>query len=497
MCTKTYNLLIKTPLALRIEPHDPEICGRPLGFDFDTISDSLIVADAYHGLWSVDLKTLRKTQLIAADRVLPGDVPRPAKIFNSVAIARNGDIYFTDSASDFNLIDGLNSFLANPSGRLFHYNRATKHIVVLVDRLHFANGLVLSPDESFVVVAETAASRLRRVHLTGPKRGTVEVFADGLPGVPDNLSADSEGIWVPLVLTLDPAVPIMLWQSAGEAPLVRAFTLRLAALIELPVQLLHRVVPTVHSKRALNYLGSFAIIAAVTPQRSTILRVDWNGRIVAALSGADGSVTTVAHVLEWNGALWLGSFNNRYLGKVPVPKGLKRGEVLFAAAEAKPKVVVTTTVKPVTTTTTTPKPTTTTTTPKPSTAAPKPTTTTPKPTTTTTTTTTTPKPTTTTTTAKPVTTQKPTTTTPKPTTTAKPATTQKPSTTTSKPAPTKPSPAAAAADVPPPPPTPEQPAESRSVPAPQPIEEQHEEPTRPPPPPKMKVIKRGGEQGEF
>lgn len=51
-----------------------ETCGRPLGFDFDTISNSLIVADAYYGIWSVDLVSLKKTQLIAPDQVLEGKV---------------------------------------------------------------------------------------------------------------------------------------------------------------------------------------------------------------------------------------------------------------------------------------------------------------------------------------------------------------------------------------------------------------------------------------
>lgn len=53
---------------------------------------------------------------------------------------------------------------------------------VLLDNLWFTNGLVLSPDNQFVVVAETCKLRLLKYYIDGPKKGKSEVFADGLPG---------------------------------------------------------------------------------------------------------------------------------------------------------------------------------------------------------------------------------------------------------------------------------------------------------------------------
>lgn len=53
---------------------EESICGRPLGMAFDTISDSLIVADAYYGIWSVDLSNGRKTLLISPKEELEGKV---------------------------------------------------------------------------------------------------------------------------------------------------------------------------------------------------------------------------------------------------------------------------------------------------------------------------------------------------------------------------------------------------------------------------------------
>lgn len=50
------------------------ICGRPLGMEFDTIGNGLIVADAYYGIWSLDLDTGKKTQLVSPTEELDGKV---------------------------------------------------------------------------------------------------------------------------------------------------------------------------------------------------------------------------------------------------------------------------------------------------------------------------------------------------------------------------------------------------------------------------------------
>lgn len=72
--------------------------------------------------------------------------------------------------------------MANPSGRLFRYDRTQKLNVLLIDKLFFANGVALSPNEDFVVVAECAGSQIKRYYLKGSKSGTTDIFIDGLPG---------------------------------------------------------------------------------------------------------------------------------------------------------------------------------------------------------------------------------------------------------------------------------------------------------------------------
>ena len=116
---------------------------------------------------------------------------------NNAAVAGDGTVYFSDSSQRFG-VDAWKADLLEHSGtgRLLRRGLAAE-VTVLADGLQFANGVALAPDGSFVVVAETAAYRLRKVWITGPRAGEAEVFADNLPGFPDNVSTGTDGLfWV-------------------------------------------------------------------------------------------------------------------------------------------------------------------------------------------------------------------------------------------------------------------------------------------------------------
>lgn len=285
-------------------------------------------------------------------------------MFNSVAVAKNGDIFFSSSSSEFGMHDGAYSFFVNPSGRLIHYERKTGKLSVVLDNLWFANGVALSPDEEFVVVAETHASRISKYYLKGEKKGQREMFVEGLPGVPDNVTPDEDGLWIGLVVSADPENP-MIPQALARLPYVRKFILRLLHLIEMPFNFITNLYPNPYTKSIAYKIGSFPSLSFVFPARSTIVRTDWNGKIVGSLHGFDQSVVTISHVMELNDYLYIGSPYNNYIARVkvvnkdmihPVKKEVKR------EAPEPVKQVPTTqapTTQAPTTTTTTPKPTTT------------------------------------------------------------------------------------------------------------------------------------------
>lgn len=71
----------------------------------------------------------------------------------------------------------------------------------MLDGLYFANGVAVSPDQSFVLVAEMVRYRVRRYWLDGLERGTVDTFVENLPGFPDNIRSNGKGtFWIGLSL---------------------------------------------------------------------------------------------------------------------------------------------------------------------------------------------------------------------------------------------------------------------------------------------------------
>lgn len=248
--------------------------------------------------------------------------------------------------------DGVYSFLTNPSGRLIHYSRAQRTNTVLKDKIWFANGLALPSHEEFIVVSETQASRLLKCYLKGTKTGECETFIEGLPGMTDNLTPDEDGIWVPLVASADPENPNLI-QSADRLPIVRKFLVRFLMLLELPFKLIQNFYPNPYTEKVVYNMGHFRATTAILPDRTTIVRVDWNGNVVGALHGFDKSVHSVSEVLEFGDYLYLGSPYNDFIGRV---KFVNRDKVhpvkpkVQKVVETPPPVV--TTQKPVTTTTT-------------------------------------------------------------------------------------------------------------------------------------------------
>ena len=166
--------------------------GRPLGLRFDP-RGRLIVCDARKGLLAVDGEGKVSTLATEAGG-------RPFHFTNNLDVAKDGTIYFTDSSDAYGPDEYLYDLLeARPRGRLLRHDPASGTTSVVVDGLHFANGVALSSDEEFVAVAECYRYRILRYWLKGPLAGRTDVMVDNLPGFPDNLSRTDEGnFWVAL-----------------------------------------------------------------------------------------------------------------------------------------------------------------------------------------------------------------------------------------------------------------------------------------------------------
>lgn len=164
--------------------------ARPAGIEIDQ-NGSLIVCDSRRGLLRVQPSSGKVTTLVSE---VGG---RPLVFTNNASIAADGSVYFTDSSTKFSIHNYTGDLLeGRATGRLLRWS-PTEGVEVVLDGLRFANGVALSADQSFAVVAETAGYRVRKLHLQGPAAGQTEVLLDNLPGMPDNISLGADGIfWI-------------------------------------------------------------------------------------------------------------------------------------------------------------------------------------------------------------------------------------------------------------------------------------------------------------
>ncbi|KNA19742.1 hypothetical protein SOVF_058700, partial [Spinacia oleracea] len=172
-------------------------CGRPLGLKFNMKTCELYIVDSSYGLVKVGRDGGVATSLATGVQGIP------FMFLNDLDIdSESGAIYFTDTSSTYHRWEYLESIATfEQSGRLIKYDMNTKALTVLLRDLYFANGVALSKNKDFILVAETSAFRVIRYWLNGPKLGTSEVFLK-VDGLPDNINTNSKGdFWIAKVPT--------------------------------------------------------------------------------------------------------------------------------------------------------------------------------------------------------------------------------------------------------------------------------------------------------
>ncbi len=252
--------------------------GRPLGLIFTAHGD-LVVADAERGLLSV-----------AADGVITVLASSHEGLAfactNEVDIAPDGVIYFTDS-SHLPVGQHVAAMIEHrDDGRLLAWDPATQHTRLLLSGLAWANGVVVAEDGASVLVVETSAYRVRRLWLSGPRRGQDDIVADNLPGFPDGINRDGHGgYWLAI-----PAPRNALVDACHPHPWLKRVLLRLPAWMQ------------------------------PAPQRySLILHLDRDGKPFESLHDPGGGYAPITNVVPHDEMLFLGSYQNDHIGRMPAP----------------------------------------------------------------------------------------------------------------------------------------------------------------------------------
>ena len=277
-----------------------ETGGRVLGIDFDG-EGRLIAADAMRGLLAIGAD--RKIQLLA-ERV-DGD---PLRYTNSVAVAKSGRIYFTDSSRRFGAKAWSGTFNASvldimehsATGRVLELDPATRRTRVIMRDLCFANGVALSGDERSLFVVETGEYRVWQIDPTANDLSAkaapggsaqAKLLLVNLPGYPDNLTRGRDGrIWLGLVKPRGAAV-----DRLSGWPLLRKVVMRLPK-----------------------------ALWPVPPAYGHVVAFDESGAIVADLQDPGGAYPETTGVLETGDRLYIQSLHAGRLGWAPkTAAGLK------------------------------------------------------------------------------------------------------------------------------------------------------------------------------
>ncbi|MEN3326568.1 MAG: hypothetical protein V7638_1375 [Acidobacteriota bacterium] len=281
--------------------------GRPLGLVFDR-EGNLLVTDAVKGLLSVSKASEVKLLADEADGAKFG-------CLNDLDVAADGTVYFTEASNKFSMSEHVNDLLEHqPNGRLLAWDPKTGKARTLLPGMYFANGVAVSPDQSFVLVAETGMYRVQRFWLSGPKAGQADVFIDNLPGFPDGISAvgkheTSEG------KSSEPKN-----RSADDKDKSSEEKAEFWLSLVTPRQaLFDRLLPHPFLRKIVFRLPKSLQPA---PQRySFVLGLDPQGHVIDNLqNGSSDCYAQIANAVEHNGALYFGSIGEDTIGRFTLPR---------------------------------------------------------------------------------------------------------------------------------------------------------------------------------
>ena len=201
--------------------------GRPLGIETDH-DGSLVVANAVTGLQHIDRDGVITTLL----GELYGE---PLENANNLGIGPDGVIYFSQSSTKFTAARFGGSYEASlldilehgGHGNVYAFDPTDGTVEHLMTGLNYANGVAVSADGSFLLVAETSHYRILKHWLSGELQGTTEVLINNLPAFPDNIKNGLNGrFWIGFAAPRNHLI-----DQLSDKPFVRKIIQRLPAAV--------------------------------------------------------------------------------------------------------------------------------------------------------------------------------------------------------------------------------------------------------------------------
>lgn len=198
---------------------------------------------------------------------------RDAGFADDLDFGDDGSVYFSDASLRNDIHHPVEDLLEHQTtGRLLRWKDGETTLVA--DGFSFANGVAFGPTREWLLLAETGTYRLWKVYVPS---GRKELFADSLPGFPDNVtwSPERKVFWVAVGSPRNKLV-----DALAGTPFVRKAIFRLPKAVQ-PAPVRH----------------------------ATVLAYDERGKLVEDLQWKDpAAYSPIASVVEHDGALYMGSY---------------------------------------------------------------------------------------------------------------------------------------------------------------------------------------------
>lgn len=260
-----------------------DLGGRPLGLD-EGPDGALYISDSFRGV----MRWTPENGLEALATEIDGE---PIIYANQLDVARDGTIYFSNSTDRFDpeFLGGTKptsvmAIVEQSQAGYVARLRPDGSVEKIAEGFVYTNGVLLSPQEDFLLIADTGHAAIHRLWLKGPKEGELEPFLTSLPGYPDNIEAGDDGtFWVAF------ASPRASFEALMPYPFLRKVLWRLGPLVR-PAAIEHGM----------------------------IIQYDRDGNVLQNFQDADGvhGITTGARVID--GHIYIGMLEGTFAARYPL-----------------------------------------------------------------------------------------------------------------------------------------------------------------------------------
>lgn len=295
-------------------------CGRPLGLRFHR-DHYLYVLDGFGGLFRVNETTGQKDWIDFDNEHIRG-------LYNDLVFDPDLNVvYISVSSTKWHLDRVIYSAMDyEDSGFILAYDLDTKQSLVLKTGFRFTNGIEITLDQKYLLVAETFTFTIHKIPLEAVRKAVkngkqvpdseVGIFAKDLPGEPDNIRIDSKGdLWFGVFLVRTEGKTLR--DHLADWPLIRKLIARLMYLSSLIIDFVNTNISSNHAFEELAFdLYAGHLVYKIMPKRGAVIKLDANSGKIKQILGSNEFNGVSEAIVDSEGDLYYGSFRNTFIGKI-------------------------------------------------------------------------------------------------------------------------------------------------------------------------------------